>query len=349
MMDIDTSLINDQSMLNALSAAERFAAQSLEKIRTYVLRERVFESFQEKRKVIAICMVKNEEAYLLEWIAYHRIMGVDGFLIFDNDSTDKTPEILSALHQTGTVCAVPWPTVHPYEKQQISAFANGLRALQAAKASEWAGFLDVDEFYVSRRHGTLTKAMRKMPVADAYHLTWLFYGSSNLEKWTKELTIERFLQRAAREHGKNWLSKPLMNLSSVTGHFHHPHNVKMREGSAYLLPDGTVFPGDLPQRNTEAAKNLAAAKSNSMDELCIHHYAVRSKEEFVNKVGKGRVNYRINEKPLLFQENEEYFRTHDINDEHDDILLRIAPEVRWEMKKIWDDCRLEGLADLPQH
>ena len=347
MMDVDTLLINDYKMISAMSAAERFAAQSLEKIRAYNLRERVFRSFEKKRKVVAICMVKNEESYLLEWIAYHRLMGVNGFLIFDNDSTDKTPEILSAMHEAGVVCAVPWPTVHPYEKQQISAFANGIRALQAAKASEWAGFLDVDEFYVSRRYGTLTSAMQQMPAADAYHLTWLFYGSSGLESWTKGLTIERFLQRATREHGKNWLSKPLMNLSAVTGHFHHPHNVEMREGSAYLLPNGAIFPGDLPNRNTEAAKEMAMAKANSMDDLCIHHYAVRSKEEFSRKVGKGRVNYRINENPLLFEENEEYFRTHDINDERDEVLLRIAPEVRLEMKKVFDECRLQGLADLP--
>jgi Glycosyl transferase family 2 len=57
---------------------------------------------QSPKSHIAICLiVKNEAPYLLEWIAYHRVIGVDRFLIYNNDSTDETSSILEHLDRAG--------------------------------------------------------------------------------------------------------------------------------------------------------------------------------------------------------------------------------------------------------
>ena len=343
MIHLDYSLINDDRMISALSAAERYAALALEKLRADNLRDKVNEFFSEKRDVIVLNTVKNEERYILEWVAYHRLMGVDGILLMDNDSTDSTPELLSALHREGIVCSAPWPTVHPYEKQQISAFANAVRALQAVDASEWLGFLDVDEFYVSRDFGKLPNALASMAPADAYHLTWQFFGSGGAEKREEGLIIERFQKRGAFRHGKNWQGKPLMKLNAVSGHYHHPHNVKLAEGATYKFPNGASFPGVLPQRAAPNAKALFPEKVASAPMLGIHHYAIRSREEFFEKVGKGRVNYRVNESKIDMADHENYFKGHDINDEHDSVLADMAGEVKEEMSRIIDKAGLQNI------
>ncbi|WP_322787480.1 glycosyltransferase family 2 protein [Aliiroseovarius crassostreae] len=45
--------------------------------------------------------MKNEAPYILEWVAYHRAMGIDKFLIYTNDCSDGTSEILDRLQDLG--------------------------------------------------------------------------------------------------------------------------------------------------------------------------------------------------------------------------------------------------------
>ena len=52
--------------------------------------------------VIVGCM-KNEGPYVLEWVAYHRAIGVDNFLIYTNGCADGTDEILTRLQELGHV------------------------------------------------------------------------------------------------------------------------------------------------------------------------------------------------------------------------------------------------------
>ncbi|WP_372837440.1 glycosyltransferase family 2 protein, partial [Puniceibacterium confluentis] len=52
--------------------------------------------------VIVACM-KNEAPYILEWIAHHRAIGVDNFLIYTNDCDDGTDVILDRLQSLGVV------------------------------------------------------------------------------------------------------------------------------------------------------------------------------------------------------------------------------------------------------
>ena len=53
---------------------------------------------------IGICGIfKNECPYILEWVAYHRITGVDEIVVYDNCSDDGSSELLTALEKAGKV------------------------------------------------------------------------------------------------------------------------------------------------------------------------------------------------------------------------------------------------------
>jgi hypothetical protein len=45
-------------------------------------------------KLFMTLLVKNEEGMLEENLQFHKAMGVDGFIITDNNSTDSTPDII---------------------------------------------------------------------------------------------------------------------------------------------------------------------------------------------------------------------------------------------------------------
>ena len=50
-------------------------------------------------RITAVTCVKNEGPFLLEWIAFHRVLGVTDFLFYSNDCTDATDRLLDALAQ----------------------------------------------------------------------------------------------------------------------------------------------------------------------------------------------------------------------------------------------------------
>ena len=44
---------------------------------------------------LVICAIfKNEARYLKEWVEYHRMVGVEHFYLYNNDSTDNYKEEL---------------------------------------------------------------------------------------------------------------------------------------------------------------------------------------------------------------------------------------------------------------
>jgi hypothetical protein len=54
-----------------------------------------------KPPVLAIAApVRGEAPYLLEWIAYHRVLGIRAFLLADNGGDDDkaTSKLLQVLH-----------------------------------------------------------------------------------------------------------------------------------------------------------------------------------------------------------------------------------------------------------
>src|SRR5581483_718057 len=98
---------------------------------------------------VAICAIaKNESRYLGEWIAYHKLIGVDDILVYNHESDDDTGSVLEGFAPHG-VSAVDW-SVPPRQKPQWLAYENGLERLR--DSADWIAFIDIDEFIVLPQH-----------------------------------------------------------------------------------------------------------------------------------------------------------------------------------------------------
>ena len=62
---------------------------------------------------LAILTVRNEGAFLLEWLAHHRLTGFTDFLVLSNDCTDGTAAMLDRLAAMGLLTHLPNPAPHP--------------------------------------------------------------------------------------------------------------------------------------------------------------------------------------------------------------------------------------------
>ena len=79
---------------------------------------------------VAITSVRDEGAYLIEWLAHHRAVGFDHFVVFSNDCSDPTTEILDHCAGQGWLTHVPNPG--PYHEQGIQFTALNRAAIGAS-------------------------------------------------------------------------------------------------------------------------------------------------------------------------------------------------------------------------
>lgn len=98
-------------------------------------------------KLLMTLLVKNEEAMLEENLLFHKAMGVDAFIVTDNNSTDGTMDILRRYQQKGWIKEIIEETATNYEQKTWVD-----RMIWKAKTdyhADWIMNVDADEFWVS--------------------------------------------------------------------------------------------------------------------------------------------------------------------------------------------------------
>ena len=99
-------------------------------------------------KITAVTTQKNEGAFLLEWIAYHKIIGFTDIMILSNACEDGSDEMLDHLSKSGEI--VHLRNDGPYDDRGIQFAALKLADRQkAVKEADWIMHLDIDEFLKS--------------------------------------------------------------------------------------------------------------------------------------------------------------------------------------------------------
>ena len=110
--------------------------------RTYLLPHGVESRRAEGIALAAI--VKNEAHYLAEWIEFHLLLGVRHVFLYDNGSTDNSPEVLAPYIRDQLVTIIPWVNFSGSLNPQALAYNHALTNFGPDFA--WMAFIDVDEF-----------------------------------------------------------------------------------------------------------------------------------------------------------------------------------------------------------
>src|SRR5690348_9962932 len=74
----------------------------------------------------AMTVVQNEGTYLDEWLAFCLLEGVEHVLIYDNNSSDGTRDLLQPWIEAGFVELFDWP-LHWKSGAQTKAYLDALR------------------------------------------------------------------------------------------------------------------------------------------------------------------------------------------------------------------------------
>lgn len=98
-------------------------------------------------KIIMSTLVKNEENYIKQWIEYHKILGVEGFIIYINEPNNTLESILQAYILNGIVTLIQW--YYPYYLQESGISGQCTQqnhSIYTFKNSHLIGLLDIDEY-----------------------------------------------------------------------------------------------------------------------------------------------------------------------------------------------------------
>ena len=141
-------------------------------------------------------MMKDEGPWLLEWVAYHRLIGFDNICVYTNDCSDGTDNILRRLEALGIVRH--FENRVPEEKKPQP---NALRlATQnpVVTDTDWLLVLVADEFVaIKPGNGHVDDLLDHCPTGlDAIMMTWRIFGSSGLKDWDNGLVTQAFTRAA---------------------------------------------------------------------------------------------------------------------------------------------------------
>lgn len=125
-------------------------------------------------KVIMSTLVYNEDDYIRQWIIFHKRLGVENFIIYDNskieheisyktmqESRSNLTSVLEDFITDGTVLLINWPYTYIMEKSGISAqTTQQCHSLWAFKQSAYIGFFDIDEYVNMQQHTSIPEFLR---------------------------------------------------------------------------------------------------------------------------------------------------------------------------------------------
>ncbi|MGL4428544.1 MAG: glycosyltransferase family 92 protein [Silvania sp.] len=269
-------------------------------------------------KLFVAAIIKNEIDALLEWIAYHRVVGVSGFIIADNGSNDNSRPLLDGLERLGIVTVLDFPTIGD-QKPQLPAYERILRSCDTD--IDLLAFIDADEFLVplAPEKSVIDNVTEWFsdPSVSAVALNWSNFGS-NGELFAEEgLVTERFTQRAPQQFNANKNFKSIVR-PNCANQFNNPHHADLRYGR-YIDTRGN----DLvlhPKHGNGVSEEVV------WNGVRVNHYVVKSLEEFLlgkHLRGSAATANRVKHKA--------YFKAHDRNDETCLLAASLAPKVKAEM------------------
>ena len=98
---------------------------------------------------VGLCaIVRNEKPFIQEWVAFHHLQGVSRLLVFDNDSTDGTGDLLRGARDQAGVSVINLQNGGGrFDVIQRKAYEHGARLL--AGQVDLALFIDADEFVLA--------------------------------------------------------------------------------------------------------------------------------------------------------------------------------------------------------
>lgn len=215
-------------------------------------------------KVALVCIARDEENYIQEWIDYHLKLGFDDVYVYTNNWDWDI--------QQSNVFVKPWDGIRVQDKA-YQDFINTLSYYY-----DYAAFFDVDEFLVLKQHSNVKDFIQEnIHSKGGIAINWVFFGDVNhKDKQPFNVNgeyspLKRFTYRSIL-----WESiKTIYKLDSFPlAGIHSPTNLPVNDTNC------NVFQNQIHPNPSISSIEVAQ----------VNHYYTKSWEEWKSKVDRGRAD-----------------------------------------------------------
>ena len=272
------------------------------------------------------CM-RNEGLHILEWLAYHRVIGFGPIVICSNDCDDGSDRLLDLLATHGQIDHLPNP-VPPGEPPQKHGIARALAHLANTKA-DWLAHLDADEFLnVAPGAGPVQDLTAKAEDAHTIALPWRMFGDNGHATWPGE-TLRAFTACEAAPDPATVKFKSLFrHRAFASASDHMPTQPRIETPLAVNTAGEPLSSAPLFGQPVARYRPIDAALRGG---TVVNHYATRSTDTFLMKQARGRGMGPATNK---YTRNSTWHRRANRNDVQDRSILRRWPEVAAELTRL---------------
>jgi glycosyl transferase family 92 len=218
---------------------------------------------------LGVCAIfKNEADYLAEWIRFHRLVGVEKFILYNNNSEDDYRSVLDPFIEEGivTLYDIPLPAAQmPAYNSCLELYRSQLR---------WIAFIDIDEFLYPVEDVGLAEVLRDYEEHPALAVHWIMFATSGHVVRPQGLVIDNYARCQAEGNKHVKIVAQAARTAAMLG----PHTVASTDGQCAVDESGrpVTGPSSLPV---------------CVERIRINHYWTRSVEDFVTrKLARGRAS-----------------------------------------------------------
>ena len=240
-------------------------------------------------RLLAVLTVRNEAAFLLEWLAHHQAVGFTDLLVFSNDCDDGTDTMLDRLQDLGHLTHVR--NDGPYEKGiQWTALKNASKH-PLVKNADWIMALDIDEFVnIHVGNHTLPDLLAALPDATAIPLTWRLFGNAGAVRFVDKPITSQFFAAAPKVMNFPWRAAMFKTLYKNDGAYrklgvHRPRDPVDEKLSASRWFDGS---GRELEKRFKKQQIFSPFGRDNYALAQLNHYPLGAMESYIVKRDRGR-------------------------------------------------------------
>ncbi len=300
-------------------------------------------------RALAVLTVRNEAAFLIEWLAHHRAIGFTDFLVCSNDCDDGTDLMLDRLQELGVLTHLRNDPPHNGGIQWAALKQADRHPL--VQQADWIMALDIDEFVnIHTGDHTLGALIAALPDATAITLTWRLFGNAGVVRFKDAPITDQFTRAAPAVMHWPWRAAMFKTLYRNNGTYRKLGVHRPRSPDKPLLPQARWFDGSgraLPAQF--ATQRIFSDYGQDNYQLAqMNHYPLGAMESYLLKVDRGRavhdadtlgMDYWV-ERNFNTEEDHSISSTSDLRSQHIDQLMRDTDlqrlhtaAVAWRMER----------------
>lgn len=226
--------------------------------------------------------LKNEESYMLDFVKYHRYVGVEKFVFLDRNYEP----LYQLLGQEPDVEIIHFPEIPENIHQQ--AWANLINHNKGK--TKWLALIDADQALVPVKTHDVKQVLKDYEEFASVQFNWKSFGSSFHETRRPGSVYERFLLTSLDDSEYNYhtqfICQPDRTLGERVFEPHYPRlpdeEISVNTNKEPIDPNKIVALNP----NTPLSFNVPPLH----DVMWIAHYTNKSKEEWIIKNSKGRAD-----------------------------------------------------------